>query len=93
MPKWDFAAGNVRMLPDLMKRHPKGSQQSEAFALLSYEFPDNNNCFYTRANSIIDIVLAECMSTQTAGDGCDNCLQYLSLVQAPGDSSEGSQRA
>ncbi|KAH8428088.1 cytochrome P450 [Aspergillus melleus] len=46
VPKWDFAAGNLRMLPDLMKRHPKGSQQSEAFTLLSYEFPDNDNCFY-----------------------------------------------
>ncbi|KAE8398860.1 cytochrome protein [Aspergillus pseudonomiae] len=46
MPQWDFAAGNLRMLPDLMKRHPKGSQQSEAFTLLSYEFPNNDNCFY-----------------------------------------------
>ncbi|THC88668.1 hypothetical protein EYZ11_011886 [Aspergillus tanneri] len=46
MPAWDFAAGNLRMLPDLMKRHPKGSQQSEAFTLLSYEFPNSDNCFY-----------------------------------------------
>ncbi|KAE8141616.1 cytochrome P450 [Aspergillus pseudotamarii] len=46
MPKWDFGAGNLRMLPDLMKRHPKGSQQSEAFTLLSYEFSSFDNCFY-----------------------------------------------
>ncbi|KAB8249601.1 cytochrome P450 [Aspergillus flavus] len=46
MPKWNFAAGNLQMLPDLMKRHPKGSQQSEAFTLLSYEFASSDNCFY-----------------------------------------------
>ncbi|KAE8414445.1 putative N-alkane-inducible cytochrome P450 [Aspergillus pseudocaelatus] len=49
MPQWDFAAGNLRMLPDLMQRHPKGSQQSEAFAVLSYEFPNSDNCFYIDA--------------------------------------------
>ncbi|KAE8402807.1 cytochrome P450 [Aspergillus pseudonomiae] len=46
MPKWDFVAGNLRMIPGLMKRHPKGSQQSEAFTLLSYEFSNFDNCFY-----------------------------------------------
>ncbi|KAE8371400.1 cytochrome protein [Aspergillus bertholletiae] len=46
MPKWAFATGNLRMLPGLMERHPKGSQQSEAFTLLSYEFPNSDNCFY-----------------------------------------------
>ncbi|KAE8341470.1 hypothetical protein BDV24DRAFT_151135 [Aspergillus arachidicola] len=46
MPKWNFAAGNLQILPDLMKRHPKGSQQSEAFTLLSYEFATSDNCFY-----------------------------------------------
>ncbi|KAE8323074.1 cytochrome P450 [Aspergillus sergii] len=46
MPKWNFAAGNLQMLPDLMKRHPKGSQQSDAFTLLSYEFASSDNCFY-----------------------------------------------
>lgn len=34
------------MLPDLMAKLPKDVVQSDAFTLLSYEFPKFDNCFY-----------------------------------------------
>ncbi|KAL7776975.1 hypothetical protein CFE70_007395 [Pyrenophora teres f. teres 0-1] len=46
MPEWDFAAGNLKTLPGLLDKFPKGSQQSDAFSLLSHDFKENDNCFY-----------------------------------------------
>jgi cytochrome P450 len=46
MPTWDFAAGNLKVLPELLKKFPKGSQQSDSFTLLSHDFKDSDNCFY-----------------------------------------------
>ena len=46
MPEWDFAAGNLKTLPGLLEKFPKGSQQSDAFSLLSHDFKENDNCFY-----------------------------------------------
>jgi cytochrome P450 len=46
MPPWDFAAGNLKVLPALLEKFPKGSQQLDAFALLSRDFNDSDNCFY-----------------------------------------------
>ncbi|RAL15138.1 cytochrome P450 [Aspergillus homomorphus CBS 101889] len=37
----------VRLLfHHLLAKHPKGSQQSDAFTVLSYNFPEFDNCFY-----------------------------------------------
>ncbi|KAJ5563772.1 hypothetical protein N7513_000014 [Penicillium frequentans] len=45
-PAWGFGAGNLAMLPDLLAKLPKNAQQSDAFTLLSYDFPKFDNCFY-----------------------------------------------
>jgi len=36
----------MKVLPGLLKQFPEGSQQSDAFTLLSNSFPDSDNCFY-----------------------------------------------
>jgi cytochrome P450 len=46
MPSWDFAAGNLKTLPSLLKQLPRGSMQMDAFALSSREFGDTDHCFY-----------------------------------------------
>ncbi|KAF1953540.1 cytochrome P450 71B25 [Byssothecium circinans] len=46
MPPWSFAAGHLETLPRLLKKLPKGSQQSDAFTLLSCDFKDTDGCFY-----------------------------------------------
>ena len=46
MPPWDFGAGNLQTLPALLEKFPKGSQQSDAFTLLSYDFKQSDGCFY-----------------------------------------------
>jgi cytochrome P450 len=46
MPPWDFAAGHLKTLPALLEKLPKGSQQSDAFTLLSSEFENTDGCFY-----------------------------------------------
>jgi cytochrome P450 len=46
MPAYTYGAGNLPMLPDLLAKLPKGAQQSDAFTLLSFEFPKFDNCFY-----------------------------------------------
>jgi cytochrome P450 len=46
MPPWNFAAGNLEILPPLLENFPKGSQQSDAFTLLSYDFQETDSCFY-----------------------------------------------
>jgi cytochrome P450 len=46
MPAWDFAAGNLKVLPGLLEKFPTGSQQSDVFTLLSYDFQESDNCFY-----------------------------------------------
>ncbi|CAN9323061.1 unnamed protein product [Alternaria alternata] len=46
IPPWDFAAGNLKVLPRLLEKFPKGSQQSDVFTLLSNDFKDSDNCFY-----------------------------------------------
>ncbi|KAH7558362.1 hypothetical protein BM1_05634 [Bipolaris maydis] len=46
MPAWDFGAGSLQTLPALLEKFPKGSQQSDAFTLLSYEFKKSDGCFY-----------------------------------------------
>jgi cytochrome P450 len=46
MPPWDFAAGHLKTLPSLLEMLPKGSQHSDAFTLLSYNFVDADSCFY-----------------------------------------------
>jgi hypothetical protein len=46
MPLWGFAAGNLKVLPELLDKFPKGSQQSHAFTLLSRDFKHSDNCFY-----------------------------------------------
>jgi hypothetical protein len=33
-------------LPPLLEKFPLGSQQSNAFSLLSHDFADTNSCFY-----------------------------------------------
>ncbi|KAL4929076.1 cytochrome P450 [Aspergillus undulatus] len=39
MPPWDFVAGHLKVLPALLKQLPTGSQQSDAFTILSRDFP------------------------------------------------------
>ncbi|PLB45553.1 cytochrome P450 71B25 [Aspergillus steynii IBT 23096] len=46
MPTWDFVAGHLKVLPELLKQLPKGSQQSDAFTILSRNFPETDSCFY-----------------------------------------------
>ncbi|KAJ4982701.1 AflN/verA/monooxygenase [Stagonosporopsis vannaccii] len=46
MPPWEFAAGHLQVLPPLLEKLPKGSQQSDAFTLLSYNFKETDGCFY-----------------------------------------------
>jgi cytochrome P450 len=46
MPQWDSITGNLRTLPSLLEKLPKGSMQSDAFTLLSYAFEQTENCFY-----------------------------------------------
>ncbi|KAL4751945.1 hypothetical protein BDW72DRAFT_212345 [Aspergillus terricola var. indicus] len=46
MPPWDLVAGNLRVLPGLLKQLPKGSQQSDAFTILSRDFSKTDSCFY-----------------------------------------------
>jgi hypothetical protein len=49
MPPWDFGAGHLQTLPALLEKLSKGSQQSDAFTLLSYDFKDTDGCFYVDA--------------------------------------------
>lgn len=46
MPPWEFGAGHLQVLPPLLKKFPKGSQQSDAFTVLSYDFKETDGCFY-----------------------------------------------
>ncbi|KAF1839160.1 cytochrome P450 71B25 [Decorospora gaudefroyi] len=46
MPPWDYAAGHLMVLPGLLEKFPKGSQQSDAFTLLSYDYKHTDGCFY-----------------------------------------------
>ncbi|KAF2642012.1 cytochrome P450 [Massarina eburnea CBS 473.64] len=46
MPPWSFAAGHLMTLPPLLEKLPLGSQQSDAFSLLSCDFVDTDGCFY-----------------------------------------------
>lgn len=46
MPPWSLAIGHLMTLPRLLDRLPIGSQQSDAFSLLSGEFADTDGCFY-----------------------------------------------
>lgn len=46
MPPRDFVAGHLKVLPQLLKQLPEGSQQSDAFTLLSRDFSETDCCFY-----------------------------------------------
>ena len=46
MPKWNPVLGHLTTLPPLLEKLPIGSQQSDAFTLLSYDFESTNGAFY-----------------------------------------------
>ncbi|KAL4934895.1 hypothetical protein BDV06DRAFT_208071 [Aspergillus oleicola] len=46
MPPWDFVAGHLQIMPALLKQLPTGSQQSDAFTILSQDFSKTDSCFY-----------------------------------------------
>jgi cytochrome P450 len=45
MPPWNPISGHLQILPPLLKQLPKGSQQSDAFTVLSRDFPGSDNLF------------------------------------------------
>lgn len=46
MPAYSLASGHLTTLLPLLEKLPKGSQQSDAFTLLSYEFDSTDGSFY-----------------------------------------------